>query len=126
MIDLGNLSVAIIVSGVIGWLLYSNFRLTMKAGKLNQELQQSALDNLVYLRQIGELIEQQQKLEVSQTDGFLTFVSNSRDWAFTYIEDVQESIQSLKTAVENGYPTEEEMKKLFDLLPENNKENNNE
>lgn len=125
MFNWGNLAVAIIVASAIGLLLYSNFRLTIKNGKQAMELQQSALDNLVYLKQIGDLLEQQQKLEVTQTDGFLTFVSNSRDWAFTYIEDVQESIQSLKTAVENGYPTEEEMKKVFSFLPDN-KENNNE
>jgi hypothetical protein len=63
---------------------------------------------------------------VENTEGFLKFVTQSRDWAFEYIENVQNSISSLKSAVESGYNTEEEMKALFDLLPKNNKENNNE
>jgi hypothetical protein len=63
---------------------------------------------------------------IENSNGFLKFVTESRDWAFSYIEDVQQSISSLKTAVENGYPTEEEMKTLFNLLPENKQGENNE
>jgi hypothetical protein len=29
---------------------------------------------------------------VEQSEGFLNFISQSRDWAFEYIEDVQEAI----------------------------------
>lgn len=43
-----------------------------------------------YLAELYEkyLIGQEQK-ELEKTDGFLKFVSDSRDWAFAYIEDVQ-------------------------------------
>jgi hypothetical protein len=57
-------------------------------------------------------------------DDFIKFVSDSRDWAFNYIEDVQQAIQELKTSVESGYPTEEALIKLFNLLPEQQGENN--
>lgn len=35
------------------------------------------------------ITEEQQNREVEQSDGFLKFVSDSREWAFNYIEDVQ-------------------------------------
>lgn len=73
-------------------------------------------------KQIEVLQQELQKREdaaIENTDGFLKFVSESRDWAFNYIEDVQQSIQQLKNSVESGYNTEEELAKLFSLLPEN-------
>jgi hypothetical protein len=40
------------------------------------------------------IAEEQQTKEVEQTDGFLKFISDSRDWAFSYIEDVQQSLET--------------------------------
>lgn len=38
----------------------------------------------------------------AEPDGFIKFLSESREWAFTYIEDVQETIKNLKLAMEGG------------------------
>ena len=57
--------------------------------------------------------------KLGETDGFIKFISDSRDWAFSYVEEVQASITSLKNAVDNGLETKEELDKLFNLLPEN-------
>ena len=37
-------------------------------------------------------MEEQQTKEIEKSDGFLKFVSESRDWAFSYIEDVQDKL----------------------------------
>jgi hypothetical protein len=58
-------------------------------------------------------------VSIEQTDGFVKFLSESRDWAFNYIEDVQSSIKSLKDAKDNGKNTRAELNKLFKFLPDN-------
>ena len=71
-------------------------------------------------------IQRRDNAAIEQTDGFVKFLSTSRDWAFSYIENVQQSIQSLKDATESGYNTEEELSKLFSLLPEKQQGEKNE
>lgn len=45
---------------------------------------------------LGQTIEELQKQlsskELSETDGFIKFISQSRDWAFEYIEEVQKAL----------------------------------
>ena len=97
----------------------------MKNKKLAADVVQLGLDKVALLHKLEKEIEAKESKSLEQTDGFVKFLSESRDWAFKYIEDVQESIKSLKIAIESGYETEEELKKLFDLIPETNKENKN-
>jgi aspartyl/asparaginyl-tRNA synthetase len=40
-----------------------------------------------------EFLAQRDAVSVEKTDGFLRFVSESREWAFKYIEDVQSAIK---------------------------------
>jgi hypothetical protein len=40
---------------------------------------------------------------IEQTEGFMKFISESRDWAFTYIEEVQAAL--------------EEYRKIADVIP---------
>lgn len=87
-------------------------------------LMQTVLDKTTLEKKFTEYLQGIDNKDIEQTQGFVKFLSESRDWAFKYIEDVQVSIESLKSAVESGYDTQEEMKKLFEFLPENNKENN--
>lgn len=72
----------------------------------------------------GVLTEKIDKLELQNSkeanDGFVKFLSQSRDAAFKYIEDVQVSIQNYVNVIDTG--TEEEIKlarmELFSHLPE--------
>lgn len=72
----------------------------------------------------GVLTEKIDKLELQNSkeanDGFVKFLSQSRDAAFKYIEDVQVSIQNYVDVIDTG--TEEEIKlarmELFSHLPE--------
>jgi hypothetical protein len=93
--------------------------LAFKLKKSQSLLIQANIDKTHALQKLSEARTQIESKNLEQTDGFVRFISESRDWAFNYIEDVQNSIQELQTAVESGYPTEEKMAKLFSLLPEN-------
>lgn len=57
-------------------------------------------------------------------EGFIKFLSESRDMAFEYISDVQESIESLKIAMDLQDETmiNESYKKLISFLPSENQD----
>lgn len=52
---------------------------------------------------LGQKIEELQKelssKELSETDGFIKFISQSRDWAFEYIEQVQKVLEEFDKEV---------------------------
>jgi hypothetical protein len=53
---------------------------------------------------LGQKIEELQKelsaKELSETDGFVKFISQSRDWAFQYIEEVQKALAEFDEIVD--------------------------
>ena len=59
-------------------------------------------------------IERRAADELEDNDGFIKFLSQSRDWAFDYIEKVQESIKALQFAVTVNDDTA--IKKAYDDL----------
>jgi hypothetical protein len=50
----------------------------------------------------------------SETEGFIKFLSESREWAFDYIENVQKSINILSEAKASG--DDEKINKAYDEL----------
>lgn len=62
-----------------------------------------SLDKAVLMIEFSNLLDKQQAKPLEETEGFIKFVSESRDWAFTYIEDVQDAI--------------EEYRKIADIVP---------
>jgi cell division protein FtsB len=57
---------------------------------------QLAADKLILEKKINELVLEKEKTALSQNDGFVKFISQSREKAFEYIEDVQASLYELK------------------------------
>jgi hypothetical protein len=131
----------IVMSAVITLLIIDNIVIRVKRRRVASQLLQQTLDKVALLNEIGKLTEQNQAKEIEQTDGFLKFVSDSRDWAFGYIEEVQAALGAFdkKMSVLLGYaktygsvvdshlaPTvkqiDEAYQELLKILP---KENNN-
>ena len=54
---------------------------------------------MALLQHIEKLTAEANSKDIEQTDGFLKFVSDSRDWAFQYIETVQESLEAFDKKV---------------------------
>lgn len=103
---------------------YAAIAFGVKSRKQSIEIVQLNLDKSILRDKLEKAIETNNAKSLEQTDGFVKFLSESRDWAFEYIENVQQSIQSLKTSVQSGYSTEEELEKLFSFLPSNEEKNN--
>ena len=97
---------------LVGIILRLRFKLKNAANLLVQKMfDEGILQN--------QLMKMRSEKALEQNDDFIKFISESRDWAFSYIEDVQQSIQHLKIAVESGYEIEEELAQFFSHLPEN-------
>jgi len=71
-------------------------RLRFRNYKLDKEVQQSILNYIILSEKMEEVIKKQDSKKIEETDGFLKFVTESREWAFQYIEDVQKTIVNLQ------------------------------
>lgn len=81
-----------ILMGVIITLLISFLNQRSKRIEYSTLYLQSEIEKVLISGTLQKLLEENDTRTIEETDGFLKFVSESRDWAFTYIENVQESL----------------------------------
>ena len=118
----------IIIVSLLGFSIALNVFFYIKTKKLNIILLQTTLDKSVFAEKLSALVNEKESQSVEKTDGFLKFVSQSRDWAFQYIEEVQSGLvkfdKAITKAVEDKTPKLaikdilEANKELQKLLPE--------
>lgn len=109
----------VFLAGIVIYLVIRNIMLRDYISRNSVEYLKLTVEAQHKIKVLQEELDKRDNVSIEQTDGFVKFISDSRNWAFEYIENAQQSIQELQTAVESGYPTEEAMTKLFSLLPEN-------
>lgn len=71
-----------------GILVYA-IKVRVNLKKVTNLVHQQLADKAMMAIRITELSEQVDKEKLQNTDGFIRFISESRDWAFDYIEGVQ-------------------------------------
>ncbi len=71
-------------------------RLRFKVYKLDKEVQQHILNYIIISGKMEEMVKKEDVKQIEETEGFLKFVSDSRDWAFQYIEKVQIAIKNFQ------------------------------
>ena len=81
-------------------LIFKNVQLKVKLSSTTLELVKAHLDKTILSEKLAESSEKKNKLEDSSSEAFLKFVSDSRDWAYTYIDEVQSSLNKFITDVE--------------------------
>ncbi len=74
--------------------------LKIKNKRLAKELLQSTIDHNIVLTMLAEELKKKENVSVEKTDGFLKFISESRDLAFEYIEKIQASLIKFKSQVD--------------------------
>lgn len=119
-------------------LVYKNIKTSLKLLSVSQELLQANIDKTVLAEKLFESSTRELLKKETNSDAFLKFVSDSRDWAYQYIDDVQSSLNKFITDIEpeiayfdeygiasSAYPHYHSMKKisgaykeLKKLLPE--------
>ena len=113
---------------VVAFLIIKLIAERRKANSLRVSLVQAYIDKQIYFDKLAEEIQKRENANVENTEGFLNFVSQSRDWAYEYIEDVQKELTRVFSAIdtmEKKTPKTilAELDKLKNFLPEE-KENN--
>ena len=102
--DFGLIAFVAIISAT-GYLAFDSVRLRLRIKAMNDQIVQSAVDQMALKKSLERLIASENNKSVEKTEGFLKFVSESREWAFKYIEDVQLGIATfvdeLKPVVEH-------------------------
>lgn len=93
-------AVALVVTG--GLLIYTIY-LRVKNRQLFMKAAQSEVDRLSVYVQAQEVLKTNPE-QLENRDGFIKFMSQSRDWAFEYIEKVQNDLYQLKDAFGDGSP----------------------
>jgi hypothetical protein len=73
-----------------------NVRQRLRVSRLDKEVNQSVADYIALSDKMSEVVKNTDEKKIEQTEGFLKFVSESRDWAFQYIERVQISIKNFQ------------------------------
>jgi hypothetical protein len=93
-----------IAFGILGFfvfvLLINNLKLRSRTRKLSAQVVQIALDKAVISEQLKKVLDQKDSESIEQSEGFLKFISQSREWAFDYIEQVQAALLEFKNRVE--------------------------
>lgn len=86
-------SFLVIIVALIGSAIL-NFNLRNKIKSVNNDLGQALLDASVIAKKLAEEVEKNNAKEIEQSDGFLKFISDSRNSAFSYIEEVQDALHN--------------------------------
>lgn len=97
----GIVEVVVFVLGVLllAALVITNLTLRIENKKLKVNLTQESIDRSILMEKLQEVLTKQDSDSASKTDGFLKFVSDSREAAFKYIEEVQAAINEFDNRV---------------------------
>lgn len=89
-----------------------------KIANLRKIIKQQGIDMDFFSKEIVRLGEQIENAKLEKSDGFIKFLSESRDWAFTYIEDIQKDLTTLFNNADNGKGSADDLIALKKYLPE--------
>ena len=94
--------------------------LLISTAKKEKQVKMLTLDKAILITEFAKVIEKQNNQSVEETEGFLKFVSESREWAFTYIEDIQQALMAYDVALstDNAKVINDAYKKLISFLPD--------
>lgn len=96
MLDLiSNIILSVVIAALAGYV----FKLRRDKKRLLNSITKITLDNFILKGELEKAIATNQDNAIEKTDGFLKFVSDSRDWAFKYIEEVQEGLSKFTNKV---------------------------
>jgi len=84
----------ILILFIMVYLIAKNITLKAKNMSLTYDTLQAYVDRNIVAEKLNIALMQKDSAELEKTDDFLVFISQSRDWAFAYIETTQEQINN--------------------------------
>lgn len=100
--DVVELIIFSVVLVVTTALIVNNIRLFFETRRLMALIVQATLDKLAVEETLEKVVAKYELVVMQETDGFVKFLSESRESAFLYIEEVQASIKELSLAMNSG------------------------
>jgi len=115
-----EIAVYAVASLLFVYVAIDNIRVRVLKKKLTHELLQLLVDKNNLIEEAKRLAGEDTYAKSADREGFIKFLSESRDMAFGYIEKFQSSLQKLRTAKSSGdlVKIEQSISELLDLLPE--------
>jgi hypothetical protein len=101
------------------YLVFDSIRLRIKNHGLRKGLAQEIIDKMIIAKELERKLIEDESKKLEQSEGFVRFISESRDWAFQYIEDFQTALveYDLALSVDDAVALNAAYKKLMDMLP---------
>lgn len=115
-----EIAVYAVASLLFVYIVVDNVRVRLSNKKLTQEVLQLLVDKNNLIDEARRIAEQGSSAVAADREGFIKFLSESRNLAFGYIEKFQESLGKLRKATKSGDQSEvdKSIAELLDLLPE--------
>jgi hypothetical protein len=90
----------LIVISLFFMLIVKYVRVSIKLSQTTLELIKAHVDKTLISEKLSDLAEQPKDTSDQSAEAFLKFISDSRDWAYAYIEEVQTSLTKFVSDVE--------------------------
>lgn len=121
-----TLSIELVVIAILVFSLIIMSALLIRLTLRSKRLAASVVQLIIDKNAISEELDRLSFISSNSTDienGFIKFLSETRDSAFEYIADVQTAISELKATMDSGKDEDIEAsyKKLIEFLPANDK-----
>lgn len=94
--DLVSLIFFVFVMALLAFFVYSSIVLFFRNKKQAKMIIQLTIDNETVSEHFANYVASK---NIEESEGFLRFVTQSRDWAFEYIEDVQNKLNDFVETV---------------------------
>jgi len=91
-----DLIIFIVGMVLITFFTYAVIALSLRNKMLQKDVAQGLIDQFALMQKLEEASRNTDAKKIEETEGFLKFVSQSRDWAFQYIERVQVAIKNFQ------------------------------
>lgn len=92
-----DVTIFIIVLALISILAFLVYKLKLQKNKIYSNLLQATIDKGLLLEKVATLAAEKDANALKEDDGFIKFLSQSRDWAYQYIEEVQDAVKAFKS-----------------------------
>lgn len=80
-------------------LLVDDIRVRFSRTKTAAKYIQAEIDRSIMSEKMQEMMSERELTKLQESDGFIKFLSDSREWAFGYIEEVQQALDEFDKKV---------------------------
>lgn len=84
---------------IVIFLSYKNIQLRSRYSLLGNMHMQALADNYLVTQALEKMKQEMDNEKLKESDGFVKFLSTSRDWAFNYIEQVQDALKEFDETI---------------------------